>query len=272
MSESPAVDPHAHEEHVGLNEEILRYLEQERMRLGLQPEQMRILDYGCGRGEAVEGLLAKGYEALGVDISEVSVTIGKERFAELGLNPERLSLLNDDGSMPYEDDAFDFIYSYQVLEHVEDIDKVCAELARVTRPGALGFHIYPSRHRVVEGHLFMPVVHWLPKNNLRKWLVKFWTSIGVEPHWPQLEERTVDEKTDVYYAYSRDETYYRGVSEVSRAFENQGFSTGLNVVEHPRVQDHSVLGPLARSGATSGLLEWAICEFQTVQLTTTHQV
>lgn len=42
------------------------------------------------------------------------------------------------------DDAFDFVYSAYVLEHVPDIHALMVELARVVRPGGVMVHVVPS--------------------------------------------------------------------------------------------------------------------------------
>jgi 2-polyprenyl-3-methyl-5-hydroxy-6-metoxy-1,4-benzoquinol methylase len=37
--------------------------------------------------------------------------------------------------------------------------------------------------RLVEAHLFMPFVHWLPKNAAHKWLIGLFVLAGIEPRW-----------------------------------------------------------------------------------------
>jgi hypothetical protein len=71
--------------------------------------------------------------------------------------------MDPSGRAPFPDGCFHALISYQVLEHIEDLAAAAAEWARLTAGGGAGFHIYPPHFRLVEAHLFMPFVHWLPR-------------------------------------------------------------------------------------------------------------
>jgi SAM-dependent methyltransferase len=61
--------------------------------------------------------------------------------------------------MPYEDNSFDLVTSYQTLEHVQDPPAVIREMLRVTRVGG-GIHIRcPDYLSTFEAHYQLP---WLP--------------------------------------------------------------------------------------------------------------
>jgi SAM-dependent methyltransferase len=103
----------------------------------LQPDQ-KVLDFGCGRGEVVEEFLSEGYDAFGCDI-------------ELARETDRLRLIDAEPyRVPFDDDAFDFVVSEQVFEHVHDFDQAVREIARVLRPGGVSLHVFPSRYRPIE--------------------------------------------------------------------------------------------------------------------------
>ena len=53
---------------------------------------------------------------------------------------------------------FDIVISNQVLEHIESIDLVIDEIARITKSGGIGLHIFPSRRHLIEAHLKMPFI------------------------------------------------------------------------------------------------------------------
>lgn len=62
-------------------------------------------------------------------------------------------------SLPYEDDYFDVVTSYQALEHVSDVNKCLEEMMRVVKAGG-GVHIMcPDYRSTFEGHYLLP---WLP--------------------------------------------------------------------------------------------------------------
>ena len=248
--------------------EIPRYIEQARMDLGLEPSEMRILDWGCGRGESVGKLNAMGYDAYGIDIDPGVIAKGDQALKACGFDTDRLSLIREDGGIDHADGFFHFVYSYQVLEHVADLDRVTNEIARVTSEHGRGLHIFPAQHRPIEGHLFMPIVHWLPKNGVRRSAISACTRLGMDPQWPNAVGKSPTERSRIYYDYSVDETYYRPVRDIRKTFSSSGLSSELVVLEHPGVRQHKLLGALSRTGLARAPLEWAIAEFQTVELAT----
>jgi SAM-dependent methyltransferase len=50
-----------------------------------------------------------------------------------------------DGTLPPE--CADVVYSHSILQHVDDLDGTCRQLARVMRPGGLGLHHFDCRDR-----------------------------------------------------------------------------------------------------------------------------
>jgi SAM-dependent methyltransferase len=231
---------------------MLAGIERTRSRLGMSRDAFRILDWGCGRGKLVLWLREQGYNAVGVDIDPASFVRGADVFRTRRHAHEKcLFPLAPDGRAPFPDASFDFITSWQVLEHVADLTGAARELRRLTRDGGGGFHIYPPHLRLVEGHLFMPFVHWLPKNGLRRAVIGLYVSCGVEPHWWPREQMPLSRKIHVYYRYSVDETFYRSPRLVRSCFEESGFEAAFTDVEEwrtarRRMQNWLALGPRSR--------------------------
>ena len=71
-----------------------------------------VLDLGCGRGELLEVLKAAGVHARGIDLSEESVAICRER----GLEVEQADLFAHLSELP--DSHLDGVVSCQVVEHL----------------------------------------------------------------------------------------------------------------------------------------------------------
>lgn len=88
------------------------------------------LDAGCGMGHVVRNLLAAGYDAKGIDISEDAIREYMPDLAEEGIvqfaGMEKL---------PFEDNQFDLVFSSDVMEHIPlfDIEASIAELIRVCK-------------------------------------------------------------------------------------------------------------------------------------------
>jgi SAM-dependent methyltransferase len=73
--------------------------------------------------------------------------------------------------LPFEDNSFDIVYSSNVLEHVQDPDKVLQESIRVLRPGGILHFEVPNFMSYFEGHynLFGPP---LLNRHMFAWWVK----------------------------------------------------------------------------------------------------
>ena len=124
-----------------------------------------VLDYGCGAGEIVEELLLRRVNAFGCDVFYG----GADRLSSV-----RTTLLENDvvrrmeGSViPFGDDSFDFVINNQVMEHVEDLDTVLAEIHRVLKPGGTVLSLFPSKEVWHEGHCGIPFLHRFPRGRFR---------------------------------------------------------------------------------------------------------
>jgi SAM-dependent methyltransferase len=95
----------------------------------------RALEIGCATGMVVKHLNDLGCEAHGIDVSEWAIE-NREHSHVQRAGAEAL---------PYEDEAFDLVYSIHALEHVPRHLATVAleELTRVARPDAAQFHLLP---------------------------------------------------------------------------------------------------------------------------------
>ena len=103
-------------------------------RYKLAPD-IRILDAGCGTGEAA-GRLAELYPQatlLGVDIIDAHLEIARTRHARFGarLRYENRSIFE----LGFPEKCFDLTVCRHVLQAIPHADRAIAELIRVTRPG-----------------------------------------------------------------------------------------------------------------------------------------
>lgn len=122
----------------------------------------RVLDFGCGSGEMVYHFREAGFDAVGFDILDylkLRSTDDRRFFSILHeVRPEVPDFTVDWTTfrMPYPDDHFDFVFSGEVLEHVQNHKSVLSEIARVLKPGAPSIHSFPSKYRLVEPHMLVP--------------------------------------------------------------------------------------------------------------------
>jgi ubiquinone/menaquinone biosynthesis C-methylase UbiE len=97
----------------------------------------RVLELGCGAGDQALWFASRGYEAVGIDISEQAVEWAREKAASRDLEAEfvRGSVL----ALPFEDASFDYVldgYCWHCIVG-EDREVFLREAARVLRPGGI---------------------------------------------------------------------------------------------------------------------------------------
>ncbi len=76
----------------------------------------------------------------------------------------------------YPDNSFDLIYSSNVLEHIEEIDRCLGEIYRVLKPSGIGIHSMPSRHWKFFNSLYYisrlrkPRIHGVERTNWKEFI------------------------------------------------------------------------------------------------------
>jgi SAM-dependent methyltransferase len=123
----------------------------------------RILDFGCGAGRLVASGLAAGLAVSGADVFYAG-SDARAEAAQLGLLGAAIREIQD-GRLPFEDRTFDLVVNNQVMEHVEDLDAVLAEIHRVLKPGGTVLSLFPSHDVIREGHIGIPFSHWMKKGS-----------------------------------------------------------------------------------------------------------
>jgi SAM-dependent methyltransferase len=96
----------------------------------------RILDVGCGTGANLLMLSQYG-DAEGVDISEDALAFCRER----GLERVRQGAGE---ALPYDDNTFDLVTAFDVVEHMDDDLVGLREMYRVLRPGGHALLFVPT--------------------------------------------------------------------------------------------------------------------------------
>jgi ubiquinone/menaquinone biosynthesis C-methylase UbiE len=113
------------------------------------PAEPRILDAGCGTGEA-SGRLAELFpeaNVLGVDIIDAHLQLARTKYARFGsrLRFEHQSIFELDE----EDGTFDLTLCRHVLHAIPHPERVIGELARVTRRGGY-LHLIPEDYGMLH--------------------------------------------------------------------------------------------------------------------------
>jgi SAM-dependent methyltransferase len=87
-----------------------------------------ILEIGSGKGSLVNYLLERGYRIKGIEIDDEKMAHGKRLYGQLPV-----SKMSGD-AIGFRDRTFDMVLSFDVLEHIPDVDKHLQEVRRVLKP------------------------------------------------------------------------------------------------------------------------------------------
>lgn len=147
-----------------------------------------VLDLGCftgGRSVA----WAKRYKfskLYGIDIKHSYIEAAKQ-FASAN-NVESDFIVSYAESLPFKDQIFDAILTFDVFEHVTNVQKTLDECYRVLKKGGLLFVVFPSYFHPMEHHLSLvtkiPFIHYFFTG---KTLIKAYNEIiesrGYDANW-----------------------------------------------------------------------------------------
>lgn len=181
---------------------------------------LRVLDVGCGRGDLVYRLRSAGAKAFGVEVEAKYVESGRILQNLYPDDTPILGLIDKDGRFPFPDCYFDYVVSFQVLEHVADLNALASEVARVLRPGGSTVNVFPAKFRPIEPHYHLPFVHWLPKGAFRRTAVGVLLRMGFGRQI--LKEFDVRSKIVCICDYAERETFYRSPSAAAKPFVAAG--------------------------------------------------
>ena len=99
----------------------------------------RILEIGCGIGTVVHELSQQGYDVIGTDISPVAIEYGLKKYAPIKLEAQPAE------ELPYEDEAFDVVLSFDLFEHIARIDLHVSQVHRVLKDG--GYYLFQTPNK-----------------------------------------------------------------------------------------------------------------------------
>jgi SAM-dependent methyltransferase len=98
-------------------------------RVGLEPGQL-VLDIGCGAGAFLQLVTERGARAFGLDASDALLDLARTRVPDADLR------VGDMEALPYDDDTFDLVTSFNAFFFANDVVAALREAGRVAKPGA----------------------------------------------------------------------------------------------------------------------------------------
>jgi 2-polyprenyl-3-methyl-5-hydroxy-6-metoxy-1,4-benzoquinol methylase len=104
----------------------------------------RVLDVGAGFGFFLRALEQQGYDAYGLESSEYACERARE------FTNATIANASAERVFPFDDDFFDAITMFDVIEHIADYPAMLAECKRTLRPGGRIVVMTPSGHSIAR--------------------------------------------------------------------------------------------------------------------------
>jgi SAM-dependent methyltransferase len=205
---------------------------------------LRVLDIGCGNGLLLiylQELLEKYHPALRVELYGFDVTDSKVQFDGFfrstveGLNQRRpdihwesrLKIISSQDTWPYDDGFFDIAVSNQVGEHVSNHDWFFGQIHRVLRSDGFSIHLFPLKNYIVEGHMFLPFVHYFSQWNSKRVYIKIMSLLRIG-RWKKMADKvSVDNFAESFADFLTYYCNYLSKEELLKKCKAAGFRAGF---------------------------------------------
>lgn len=141
--------------------------------LGSDQPRDRMLEIGCGLGRVLRHFAPEFQRVDGIDIAEDMIR-GAERLGQ----PENVHLMVGSGTdvAQFADSTFDFVFSYEVFQHIPEPDVVehyVAEVARVLAPGGRAVLQYDTRRMSMLARIYFGLPERLRRRPHRRYIRRY---------------------------------------------------------------------------------------------------
>jgi 2-polyprenyl-3-methyl-5-hydroxy-6-metoxy-1,4-benzoquinol methylase len=126
--------------------------------LAKPPEELDVLDLGCGYGDMAAELAKTCRHVTAVEPTTKLVETGRRTYGAIS----NLTIQAGGVEDVTEDEAFDLIVLDNVYEHLPDHNLACLNISRALRPGGVVYVLTPNRLWPIEAHYRLPFLSWLP--------------------------------------------------------------------------------------------------------------
>lgn len=100
----------------------------------------KVLELGCGSGQLASLLFEKGVSIVASDISETAIEHARE------MNPAVEFQAYSAEELPHENGSFDIVMSFDVLEHLPNVDRHLNEVQRVLK--SQGYYLFQTPNKL----------------------------------------------------------------------------------------------------------------------------
>lgn len=142
-----------------LNKNRMEYqLSQILRAIPLNLEKAKILEIGSGLGAFILVCQKEGINSFGLELNKNAANVANGILKKEGISNKVVQGVGE--SLPYKNNSFDLVTSFQVLEHTQNPEKVLKESVRVLKKGGYLYFVIPNYNSFFEGHYGLL---WLPR-------------------------------------------------------------------------------------------------------------
>lgn len=123
---------------------------------------VRVLDLGCGAGLLSNYLARRGHAVTGIDTTAENLAVARDHDPTGRVDYR----CGDALALPFPDGSFDVVCAMDLIEHVEDPDRLVAEASRVLAPGGL-FFFHTFDRNWLSNLIVIKGVRWFVANTPR---------------------------------------------------------------------------------------------------------
>ena len=107
---------------------------------GLINANTKVLELGCGSGGLASVLDEKGVSIIASDIAQTAIDHAQKQHPDIDFR------VHSGDKLPYDDQSFDIVMSFDVLEHLPNVDQHLSEVRRVLKPD--GYYLLQTPNKL----------------------------------------------------------------------------------------------------------------------------
>lgn len=169
----------------------------------------RVLEVGCGSGAHARLMAEEGCQYVGIDLTERATSLTRQRLRYLGLGGAVGQV--DAECLCFRDECFDFVWSWGVIHHSAETEKIIEEIWRVVKfGGQVGVMVYHRRSlnvlsSILRGVLTGKLLRYSLEDVLSSysdgWIAKYYTVAQLAEmfgRFGKTEFRIVGQKSELF--------------------------------------------------------------------------
>ncbi len=164
-------------------------------------ESLNVLDVACGEGYGTHLLSSTAKKAIGIDLSATNISHAVNKYGQGKKNLDYI--VSDACDMSIGDQGFDVIYSFETIEHLNDIHAFLSGISKVMSDGGAGIistprpNINPVTKKPYNPHHVNELTAEEFKSSISKYF-RFIKLAGQSKQFPYEIHRNYDNDSDAY--------------------------------------------------------------------------